>query len=86
MKCKYCNKEFSKNVWKIHTPICKKMATIDADEVIEEHIVINMDNPDMYKEMKMNELRKEAKKQGLDMGKNPTKAALIEALETSKWG
>lgn len=78
MKCRFCGIELSDKVLRIHEPLCK------AEEA--EEIVINMDNPNMYKEMSMKELRLEAKKLDLDMGQSPKKVELIKVLEDNKWG
>ena len=82
MKCDYCNKEYSKSVWKIHVVECIKNTIKMAQ--IDDKVIVNMDNPNMYREMSYNELRQEAK--DLDLGKNPNKAELIEALELNKFG
>lgn len=78
MKCSKCGLEFtSDKVFDIHQKRCKG---------IEEPVIIHMDNPNMYKEMSYNELREQAKLEDLDMGKNPKKDELIDALEVNRFG
>ena len=92
MKCEYCNKEYSKNVWKIHVIDCIKRqikSPVKASEgfvITEDDVIVNMDNPNMYREMSYNELRQEASENNLELGANPKKKDLIKALEINKFG
>lgn len=80
MICRLCKKEFtSTKVFRVHQKMCQATKT-------ESDVHIRMDNPNMYKEMKFNELRELASVENIEIGKNPKKQELIDALEINKFG
>lgn len=64
MKCPKCGNEYPNKIYTHHLKRCN----------VEEEGIITFINP--YGDMSFNEMRAEAKKRGLDGGKNPTKASL----------
>ena len=81
MKCPKCGNDYPNKIWNIHVPRCQvEEPVIELEEpVIElEEPVIEFINP--YKDMSFNQMRAEAKRRKLDVGKNPNKAELEAAL------